>query len=163
MKKTLKYCAFLLVAALALSCSKSEKGGKGYESYALIVQMTKNYTAFPKDAEGHSANPKLENLYRDVFQDMEKFFANSSSKWVVEFDTKNGEKTLEAKDEEAKKKLEDLVSAFNAWLDKNYAASLADHSAYGTGKFEIAYTATLSRSQKKNIAPVQTLKAAYSN
>ena len=163
MNRTLKYCAFILVAALTLSCSKSENGGKSYESYALMVQLTKNYSSFPKDAEGHSANPKLENLYREVGQEMEKFFAGRTSKWIVEFDSKNGEKTLEAKDQEAQKKLEDLVSAFNTWLEKNYASSLADHATYGSGKFEIVYTATVERSQKKNLAAPQTMTASYSN
>lgn len=153
----------MLAAALMLSCSKSDEGGKGYEPYALTVTQTKNYAKVPTDAEGHSTNPKLDKLYKDLSTDMDKFFAGRSSKWVVEFNTKDGEKVLEAKDEEAKKKVDDLVAAFNTWLEKNYAASLADHATYGSGTITIEYTATLSRSQKKNIVSPQVMKASYSN
>ena len=160
MKRIFTYCALLLAGTLLLSCSKSEKGGKGYESYALTVTLTKNYSNIPKDAEGHSANPQLEKLYKDLSTDMEKFFANRSSKWIVEFDTKDGEKIIEAKDEEAKKKMEDLVAAYKAWLEKNYASHLADPT-YGKGTIDIVYTATLDRSQKKNIVPPQEMRALY--
>ncbi|MBQ6311638.1 MAG: hypothetical protein IJK74_08860 [Bacteroidales bacterium] len=163
MKRFFTYCALLLAGTLLLSCSKSEKGGKGYESYALTVTLTRNYSNIPKDAEGHSMNPQLDKLYKDLSTDMEKFFANRSSKWIVEFDTKDGEKTIEAKDEDAKKKMEDLVAAYKAWLEKNYASHLADHATYGKGTIEIQYTATLDRSQKKNIVSPQIMAASYSN
>lgn len=159
MKSIFKYCAAALVAALAISCSKSE-GGKGYEAYALIVTQTKNYVSIPKDAQGHSTNPKLENIYRDLNADMEKFFANRTSKWVVEYNTKEEEKTLSAKDEEAKQKQEALVSAYNTWFDKNYKAVLSDASN-GSGTISIQYTVTLSRSQKTNIVAPTVLEASY--
>lgn len=163
MKHIFSFFTVLLAAALVLSCSKSDEGEKSYESYALTVTQTRNYANIPKDAHGHSTNPQLDKLYKDLGADMEKFFANRSSKWIVEFNSKDGEKTIEAKDEEAKKKMEDLVAAFKSWLEKNYAASLADHSTYGSGSITIEYTATLSRSQKKNIVSPQVLSASYSN
>ena len=163
MKRLFAYCAIVLLAAVVVSCSKSEKGGTGHESYALIVTLTKNTISIPKDAGGHSTNPELERLYNDISTDMSKFFSTKSSKWIVEFNTKNGEKELEAKDEDAKKKMESLVAEYNAWLEKNYAASLKDHATYGTGSFSIEYTAVLERSQKKNIVSPQVLKASYSN
>lgn len=163
MKRIFSFCTCLLAAALMLSCSKSDEGGKGYESYALIVTQTKNYSKIPKDSEGHSANPKLDKLYKDLGTDMEKFFTGRSSKWIVEFNAKDWEKTIAAKDEEAKKKMEDLVSGFKAWLEKNYASHLADRATYGSGTITIEYTATLSRTQKNNIVPPQVMSASYSN
>ena len=93
---------------------------------------------------------------------MEKFFASRTSKWVVEYNTKEEEKTLSAKDEDAKQKMEDLVSAYNAWYDKNYKAVLSDASN-GSGTISIQYTVTLSRSQKPNIVAPKVLEASYSH
>ena len=163
MKRVFTYCALLLAGVLMLSCSKSESGGKGYESYALTVKLTKNYTNIPKDGEGHSLNPQLDKLYKELSTDMEKFFAGRSSKWIVEFDTKDGEKTIAAKDEDAKKKMDDLVAAYKTWLEKNYSASLGDFDTYGEGVVNIVYTATLDRSQKKNIVPPQAMSATYAS
>ena len=163
MKRIFTYCALMLAAAFLLSCSKSEEGGKSHESYALTVKLTKDYVKIPTNSSGISENPQLDKLYKELKEDMEKFFASRSSKWIVEFDSKGGEKTIEAKDEDAKKKMDDLVAAYNAWLEKNYASHLADHATYGKGTIDIQYTATLDRSQKKNIVPPQVMKATYSN